>query len=149
MISQQLKVEQGNHAELRQKLSSFANALLTTDPAIPGLDKSIVVSPRRAHLTLGVMSLAEANSTSNVSARSAADSAEVPRTLEVAVRQLQDLKPHITNILAGRRLRVPLTRVDIMKPERGSLEKAHVLWAGPPEDGEDVARLRAVCRKSS
>lgn len=99
------------------------------------------------HLTLGVMSLSEASSTSFSSVPGTGIS-EAHRTLANAVRQLQQLKPRITAILAGRRLQVPLTRVDIMKPERGSLEKAHVLWAGPPEHGEEASRLRAVCRKS-
>ncbi|KAH8078396.1 AKAP7 2'5' RNA ligase-like domain-containing protein [Cristinia sonorae] len=129
----------GHHAGLRQKLTSFTTALLHSNPAIPGLDESIVVSARRMHLTLGVMSLTERDS-----GHSGETSSSPPRTLHSAAALLQKVKPGIMALLSGHKLQVALKRVDIMKPERGSLDKAHVFWAGPPEDGDDVARLKAV-----
>ncbi|EIM84322.1 uncharacterized protein STEHIDRAFT_159005 [Stereum hirsutum FP-91666 SS1] len=49
----------GHHEALRASISNFTSALLQSTPPITGFDKSIVISPRRLHLTLGVMSLAE------------------------------------------------------------------------------------------
>lgn len=122
-------------------MTAFTTALLDTEPPIPGLDKTIVISARRMHLTLGVMSLVESESP-----QSPENGDHIlPRTLEAAKGLLNGLKPRIMSILSGQSLKVALQRVDIMKPERGSLEKAHVFWAGPAEDGEDVVRLKAVC----
>ena len=47
-------------------------------------------------------------------------------------------------MLAGDSLRIGLRNADIMSPERGDLEKAHVMWVGPPRDGEDAQRLKRV-----
>ena len=38
-------------------MSTFTDALLAAEPAIPGLDATVVVPARRMHFTLGVMSL--------------------------------------------------------------------------------------------
>ncbi|KIP10739.1 hypothetical protein PHLGIDRAFT_48278, partial [Phlebiopsis gigantea 11061_1 CR5-6] len=124
----------GHHPDLRDRLSAFTQSLLSSDPAIPGLDESIVVSPRRLHITLGVMSLTD---TSPVSS-----SVAPPRTVESALALLAQLRPRIMDILNGEELRVALQRADIMRPERGDLEKAHVMWVGPPHEGEDAARLK-------
>jgi hypothetical protein len=38
--------------------------------------------------------------------------------------------------------------MDIMNPDRGDVEKAHVLWVGPDETLEEAQRLRVVCGRS-
>ena len=48
-------------------------------------------------------------------------------------------------ILSGHKLSVALNRMDIMNPDRGDLDKAHVLWVGPLLEGDDARRLREVC----
>jgi len=106
-------------------MKSFQAALLEHSPPIPGLDNSIVVDPRRMHLTLGVMALG------------------AEKTLESALTLLNNLKPRIMDILSGEKLRVDLNTLDIMPPDRGDLDKAHVLWMGPAV--VDDHKLRTVC----
>ncbi|PSR90693.1 hypothetical protein PHLCEN_2v4842 [Hermanssonia centrifuga] len=68
-----------------------------------------------------------------------------PLTVESAVILLNSLRPKIMEMLGDNQLRVGLTCIDIMRPHRGDLEKAHVMWAGPSHEGEDVQRLKRVC----
>ncbi len=35
--------------------------------------------------------------------------------------------------------------MDVMRPERGDLSRAHVMWAGPEYGGEEARRLKVVC----
>lgn len=96
-----------------------------TEPAIPGLDRSVIIPARRLHLTLGVMSL---------------DAEPTSRTLDGALALLHQVRPQVMQLLNGQKLRVAFRSMDIMKPERGDLERAHVMWVGPsPED--NCARL--------
>ncbi|EMD39444.1 hypothetical protein CERSUDRAFT_121726 [Gelatoporia subvermispora B] len=162
----------GHHAALRERMTTFTDALLQTSPAITGLDRSIVIPPRRLHLTLGVLSLDTQKSSSSRSARPSARAAPVnvssvqsgaststkpsvtaqanpivcPRTLDAVRTLLQGLRPRILEILGREPLRVRLGSMDVMKPERGDLERAHVMWVGPPPEGEDVRRLKAVAQ---
>jgi len=55
------------------------------------------------------------------------------------------LKPRIMSILGTHKLRIALDNMDIMKPDRGDLDRAHVLWLGPGLEGEDAMRLSEVC----
>lgn len=126
-------------------MSAFTRTLLDSLPAIPGLDESIVIAPRRLHITLGVMSLIDS---SEELALSPSPSAEPPKSVSAALALLAALKPRIRELLAGAPLRVALRHVDIMKPDRGDLARAHVLWAGPSSEGEDMARLRSVAGQS-
>jgi activating signal cointegrator complex subunit 1 len=66
------------------------------------------------------------------------------KTVSAAISLLQSLKPRITEILGNEKLRVALNRMDIMKPNRGDLEQAHVLWVGPHVENDDAKRLRDV-----
>ncbi|TFK48877.1 hypothetical protein OE88DRAFT_1633955, partial [Heliocybe sulcata] len=118
---------QGHHARLRESMSAFTQALLSGSPPITGLDRSIIINPRRFHLTLGVMSLG----------RSSEDVA-------AALALLSELRPRILGILAGEKLRVELKAMDIMKPDRGDPERAHVMWMGPRNNGSGT-KLREVC----
>lgn len=143
-------IVQGHHASLRQRVSSFTGALQQSNPPIPGLDGSVIIPPRRLHLTLGVMSVdcdtsqSASFTTAELSASWAASQAR-PKTLSSAISLLADLKPRILDIIGDQKLRVALNRMDIMKPERGDLDKAHVLWLGPSLEDEDGKRLKDVC----
>lgn len=68
-------------------------------------------------------------------------SAEEKPTLERAIAHLESLKPLIKDLLAGEKLRIELSVVDIM---HGGADRASVMWVGPPKEGELVARLQAV-----
>ncbi|KAI0693612.1 AKAP7 2'5' RNA ligase-like domain-containing protein [Cerioporus squamosus] len=129
-----LAIPLGHNPAFREKLSAFTNALLAADPAIPGLDSTIIMPARRMHFTLGVMSLHRPSPT---------DPDAPVRTLEEATKVLQDLKPKILTMLNGERLRVSLDSMDIMKPERGDQKRAHVMWVGPA-GGDSTERLMAV-----
>ncbi|KAI0671288.1 AKAP7 2'5' RNA ligase-like domain-containing protein [Trametes maxima] len=120
----------GHHAGVRETFSAFTNALLEARPAIPGLDATVVVPPRRMHFTLGVMSLDQASKPES--------------TLQAAKRVLEEVRPKILEALGGRKLQVKLERVDIMKPERGDQERAHVMWVGPAVEAEGGRRLQTV-----
>ncbi len=115
-------------------MTPLTTGLLASEPAIPGLDASIVVSPRRMHFTLGVMSLHRQSPT---------DPDAPIKTLEEATKVLQELKPKILTMLNGERLRVSLDQMDIMRPFRGDPEQANVMWVGPAES-ENTKRLKAV-----
>lgn len=66
---------------------------------ISEVDKSIVIPPRRLHLTLGAMSLADSVPQ---------NSATAPKTLSSALALLTSLRPHVLVILNDQPLRVPL-----------------------------------------
>ncbi|KAH7884930.1 kinase A anchor protein [Phlebopus sp. FC_14] len=127
----------GHHSPLQESISRFTDGLLKSAPAVPGLDPSIAVAPRRLHLTLGVMSLVESVSPGD-------SLTEPPKTLSEALALLSSLGPRIKESLAENHLCVPLQRMDIMKPDRGDPDNAHVLWLGPSFDTEDALRLKAV-----
>ncbi|KAH9849437.1 AKAP7 2'5' RNA ligase-like domain-containing protein [Lenzites betulinus] len=121
----------GQHAALRERMGAFTDALLGATPAIPGLDSTVVVPPRRLHFTLGVMSLDTQPESEQ-------------RTLEKARAVLQVLRPRVLEALGGRRLSVRLDRMDVMRPERGDAERAHVMWVGPAQEGGSGRRLKRV-----
>ncbi|KAI5894464.1 uncharacterized protein SCHCODRAFT_02534330 [Schizophyllum commune H4-8] len=52
-----LSLSQASDPTLRERLTAFGDALLAASPPVAGLDRSIVIDPRRVHLTLGVMRL--------------------------------------------------------------------------------------------
>lgn len=122
-------------------MSTFTYSLLANDPLIPGLDESIVIAPRRLHLTLGVMSLEDSSGRSSVSV--AAESAEDA--------EYGCCPPHISptahHYLENQPLRVPLEVLDTMRPHRDGERNAHNMSVGPDEthESEENRRLRAVC----
>lgn len=124
-------------------MSTFTSNLLDEDPPIPGLDDTVVISPRRMHLTLGVMSLDQENHSSPSTNESEANTRPL-QTLTGAVALLRELRPRILDLLSGEDLIVALNHIDIMRPERGDLAKAHVLFAGPSPRGLVFQRLKAV-----
>jgi len=132
---------QGHHTSLQTSVSSFTSGLLGTTPALPGLDRTIVIPPRRLHLTLGVMSL-EGSENSNIAFDSQATNSR--KTLSEALSLLSSLRPQILELLCGARLKVPLHMMGIMPPDRGDPDKAHVLWLGPSRENADAQRLHQV-----
>ncbi|KAI6110686.1 kinase A anchor protein, partial [Pisolithus croceorrhizus] len=130
----------GHHVRLQEAVSSFTDGLLQCTPPLPGLDRSIVIAPRRLHLTLGVMALDDGTSISSTSGSTSAPS----KTLQEALSLLLSLEPRIKELLSGSHLRVPLHRMNIMEPDGGNPDNAHVLWLGPSHDSEDARRLQRV-----
>ncbi|KAF9218775.1 hypothetical protein BS17DRAFT_480735 [Gyrodon lividus] len=129
----------GHHTSLQESVSPFTSGLLQATPKLPGLDRSIVIAPRRLHLTLGVMSLADFESSSVVP-----DSESSSKTLPQALSLLSTLGGRVTEILSGNRLSVPLHMMHIMQPHGGNPDNAHVLWFGPSPESEDAQRLMQV-----
>ncbi|KAJ3520334.1 hypothetical protein NM688_g9179 [Phlebia brevispora] len=87
---------------------------------------------------------AEAPAESNGDSSNTTGGAARSRTLDSAIDLLNELRPRILDLLSQSPLRVALQRVDIMRPDKGDLEQAHVMWAGPSHEGEDSRRLKRV-----
>ena len=103
-----------------------------------------MVAARRMHFTLGVMSLEAKEAPSKDDAH--VGSAETtPNTLEAAAKLLEEIKPDVMALLGGKKLRVSLDLMDIMRPERGDPERTHVVWVGPSEK-ESTDRFRVIGR---
>lgn len=132
---------QGHHSTLRTRLSTFTDALQQSEPPITGLDPSIVIDPRRVHLTLGVMSLFSSTPDPDPTKTNGY------KTLAAALALLQTLAPQIHSILDGNTLKFPLHEMGILKPERGRDKgKANVLWLGPGPGAQENERLEKVCK---
>ncbi|KAH9952934.1 AKAP7 2'5' RNA ligase-like domain-containing protein [Russula dissimulans] len=133
----------GHHPELRSAVSALTSSWLAHDPPIEGLDASIVVNPRRLHLTLGVMAFPPAAAAAVAASRQEQQGPPEPvRDLASAMALLASLAPRIRSVLAHDALRVPLGRLAIMQPDPA---RAHVLYVEPDLRSPDGRRLRAVC----
>ena len=130
----------GHHAELRDAVSALTSSWLAHEPPIEGLDPSIVINPRRLHLTLGVMTLASSQPSSSNHDRDHDRGATID--LAGATTLLASLAPRIRAVLANNPLRIPLDRLAIMQPDPA---RAHVLYVEPDLRSPDGRRLRAVC----
>ena len=139
----------GHHPELRNTISALTSSWLAHEPPIEGLDPSIVVHPRRLHLTLGVLTLAGnpnrptaySNSNSNYEQQEGQEEQQCD-DLASAEALLAGLAPRLRALLAQNPLRVPLGRLAIMQSDPA---RAHVLYAEPDVSSTDGQRLRAVC----
>ena len=131
----------GHHAELRDAVSALTSSWLAHEPPIEGLDPSIVINPRRVHLTLGVMTLASSQPSSS-SNPDRDHNHEATIDLAGATTLLASLAPRIRALLANNPLRIPLGRLAIMQPDPA---RAHVLYVEPDLRSPDGRRLRAVC----
>jgi activating signal cointegrator complex subunit 1 len=131
----------GHHPELRNAMSALSSSWLAHEPPIDGLDPSIVVPPRRLHLTLGVMALASPNPNANPNAGTSSGG-QGARDLAAATALLDSLAPRIRAVLGQNPVRVPLGRLATMQSDP---ERAHVLYAEPDLRSPDGQRLRAVC----
>ncbi|KAJ7187838.1 kinase A anchor protein [Mycena filopes] len=126
-----LSLPLGQHPELRDKINQFHKRLLTpghADNAIEGLDQSILVDPRRLHLTIGVMTLS-----STESQQSHAPDAPSGKTLSEAIALLHSLAPEI-NAITLEPVLVPLDKMGVLKTQRG---QAGVLYLGPGDEISD------------
>ncbi|TFK66942.1 hypothetical protein BDN72DRAFT_961392 [Pluteus cervinus] len=117
-----------NHPTLRTRVASFQNALLAQSPGVPGLDKSIVIDPRRMHFTLGVMALELEGPQST--------------TVEDALRLLESIQPQISEDigvgLGG--VDVELDEMDVFNFDKVKGDEngvyANVLFVGPSRDAK-------------
>jgi activating signal cointegrator complex subunit 1 len=136
----------GHHPELRNAISALTSSWLAHEPPIEGLDPSIVVHPRRLHLTLGVMTLTSTSSPNPnpnpSSGQGQGQEQEQEHGLASATALLASLAPRLRALLAQNPLRVPLDRLAVMQPDP---TRAHVLYAEPDLRSTDGRRLRAVC----
>src|SRR6266702_5593016 len=132
----------GHHADLRSAVQALTASWLAHDPPIDGIEPSIVVQPRRLHLTLGVMALAPSPPGGVIVDPAAEPEQENKNDLAAAARLLADLAPRIRAVLARAPLCVPLGRLTVMQPDQ---TRAHVLYAEPDISSPDGRRLRVVC----
>ncbi|KAJ7828019.1 kinase A anchor protein [Mycena olivaceomarginata] len=107
-----------------------------TNPAIEGLDQSILVDPRRLHLTIGVMALSSTESPTQQSNTSGPG-----KTVSEAIALLHSLGPEIDTIT---REPVPLTldKMGVLKTQR---QQAGVLYVGPSDEiTEDAVKVGRI-----
>lgn len=90
------------------------------------------------HFTLGTMSLEakeedelEAPAADSAQSSKSASNQQPEHTLEAATKVLNDIKEDVKALLHGEKLCVSLDSMDIMRPEKGNPERAHVMWVGP------------------
>ncbi|KAI0738780.1 hypothetical protein C8Q80DRAFT_1124270 [Daedaleopsis nitida] len=119
----------GHNPAFRETMSAFTDALLAADPAIPGLDLTVVIPARRMRLTLGTISLGRD---------------DPARTVDAAAKLLDELRPRVQELLQGEKLSVSLDSMDVMKHGRRNDERAHVMWVGAAADGAGVDKVKAV-----
>ncbi|KAL1686243.1 hypothetical protein GGG16DRAFT_64647, partial [Schizophyllum commune] len=115
---------------LRARLTAFGDALLAASPPIAGLDRSIVIDPRRVHLTLGVMRLEK----EDAAATACGDPPPPRRTVSAALALLRSLAPQLAALGPAR---VDLERLGVLKTQKGGRE-ANVLWVGPREADDSL-----------
>ncbi|KAF5389552.1 hypothetical protein D9757_004162 [Collybiopsis confluens] len=118
----------GHHSELQERVKQFHSTLL--EGPVEGLDPSILIKPRRLHLTLGVMSLA---SSSPKSAGYDSTASPPVHTIDSALQLLRSLQPKLSLLSStGQRgtLCASLERVGAFESNHG----ARVLWVSPRED---------------
>ncbi|KXN81932.1 Activating signal cointegrator 1 complex subunit 1 [Leucoagaricus sp. SymC.cos] len=120
------------HSILRARVANFQESLFDGDgrALVRGLDRTIVIDPRRLHLTLGVMAL----------------DGETKR-VEDALALLETLRPQLRALLEDRKtVKVELGTLDVLKTERrGEEVHAHVLYLGVSDADEETLRLKRVC----
>ena len=114
-----------------ERASKWATAALQLDPLPKGLDASIVIAPKRLHLTLGVMNLQ-----SNIGS---SDTRSVTNALAV----LHDCQQEIGLILGERRLQICMSSLG-MFPELNSPSACRVLYAIPTDVPGNEGVLRAI-----
>ncbi|KAJ6573484.1 AKAP7 2'5' RNA ligase-like domain-containing protein [Mycena vulgaris] len=128
----------GHHPELRRRILEFHQKVLPSGDATPrdiipieGLDQSILVDPRRLHLTIGVMAL------------SSADKSDVPgtKTVSAAIALLHSLAPEI-NEITRQPVLLPLDKMGVLKTKR---KEAGVLYVAPSNDAsEDTIKVGRI-----
>ncbi|TDL19159.1 hypothetical protein BD410DRAFT_792407 [Rickenella mellea] len=138
-----LSIPLGHNAALCERLSTLTSDLLNASPSIPGLDPTIVVPGIRLHLTLGVMCLSDDMRNEPETSSVAQDAQNA--TLQNAITLLECIRPRLMSLMENKPRRVSFQRLDIMSPNRGDLEKAHIMWIGPDVESEEGKRLQDFC----
>ncbi|EUC61573.1 AKAP7 2'5' RNA ligase-like domain protein [Rhizoctonia solani AG-3 Rhs1AP] len=128
--------------EFALEISRFTEGLQTASPPITGLDPSIVISPRRLHLTLGVMGLtAEGNQVTqpptNPSQERGMNGVTHRQSITAAQALLDSLKPDIESALQGQPLQLCLNEFAVMR--RSPTGEADVMYIGPTATGINSA----------
>ncbi|KAF7297592.1 hypothetical protein MKEN_01382000 [Mycena kentingensis (nom. inval.)] len=139
----------GHHPELRKRIKALHDQILppgTTPCAIEGIDKTVLVDPRRLHFTLGVMALS-----TNPEQTSASADTPHRKTLAEAIALLHSLAPEVQQITNGQPLSIPLDTMSVLKTKR---EQAGVLYVGPgdvniPETAKVLQILKLVSQRFS
>ncbi|KAF7768412.1 hypothetical protein Agabi119p4_7655 [Agaricus bisporus var. burnettii] len=122
-----------NHPMLRNRVAAFQNSLFDRNGStlVRGLDKSILVDPRRLHMTLGVMALD-------------GETKDITSALEL----LESLRPALRAVLEERHsVKVEFkTAPEVLKTEKREGEIfANVLYLGVNEPSDETTRLKQVC----
>ncbi|EJD51046.1 hypothetical protein AURDEDRAFT_112070 [Auricularia subglabra TFB-10046 SS5] len=130
-----LSIPLGHIPALRERLSTFYSALLASEPAITGLDSSVIIPPRRVHITLGVLSLVKEEDKIKDASQT---------TIAKALDILLDLKGRLEEeIAATGPVQVPLVAMDIMRSAKGNATP-HVLYVGPKEGEVEGTAIQRV-----
>ncbi|KAJ6603703.1 kinase A anchor protein [Mycena sp. CBHHK59/15] len=132
----------GHHPELKERIREFHQKLLPSDAAdsvaIDGLDRTILVDPRRLHFTLGVMALSADDGTDGPDPDT---SQPRPKTLSEAIALLCALAPEI-HAIAREPVRVVLDHMGVLKVKR---QQAGVLFVGPGNSASaDTIRINEI-----
>ncbi|KAF8176864.1 hypothetical protein K438DRAFT_1770341 [Mycena galopus ATCC 62051] len=138
-----LSLPLGHHSGLRERISELHEKLLPprdTAAPIEGLDRSILVDPRRLHLTIGVMVLSSTES-SIAQPNTSGSSITAGKTVSEAIALLQSLGPEI-DAITGQPVLLTLDKMGVLKTKR---EQAGVLYVGPSDEfNEDTAKVTRI-----
>ncbi|KAJ7457885.1 kinase A anchor protein [Mycena latifolia] len=136
-----LSLPLGHHPDLRNRIREFHQKVLPTVDAtadvvaIEGLDKSILVDPRRLHFTIGVMTLSKNLPEADNPGTSKA------KTVSSAIALLQSLAPEI-NEITRQPVLLSLEKMGVLKTKG---KQAGVLYVGPGDQTDEetikVARI--------
>ena len=89
---------------------------------VEGLDSSILIDPRRLHMTLGVMALEQDDDSVDITKAPETTTAQLrfpKKTVSSALYLLNSLKPRISEILQfGKGVKVPLEIMHVLKTEK-------------------------------
>ena len=113
---------------------------------VEGLDSSIIIDPRRLHMTLGVMALEQDDD--SVDPTEAPETTEAQdhlskKTVSSALYLLNSLKPRISEILqCDKGVKVPLEIMDVLKTQRMRLNTKGNKEVGGDENLKEEASGR-------
>ncbi|QRV78957.1 hypothetical protein RhiJN_06972 [Ceratobasidium sp. AG-Ba] len=114
------------------QVGQMGNSLLSCSPPITGLDPSIVISPARLHLTLGVMALddgPEVTSAQISNNNQGHQDSPGRKTVQEALSLLQQLKPDVQRFMNNKPLQLTLDELAVMR--RSPEGEADVMYLGP------------------
>ncbi|GJJ15351.1 hypothetical protein Clacol_009627 [Clathrus columnatus] len=138
----------GHDSGLHRRWTQISQALINASPAIPGIDRSVIIKPEGLHVTLGIMNLRDdrenhRRGSGNTSSQlhSVQDALALLKTLQAPIQELMKRDTNANPVLY-----FPMDQLDIMRNGRNrNSEHGHVLWAGPNLNGELGKRLKRVC----